>query len=163
MTQLFEPIVGGLTVLIIFLGLSSPIIIIGLVYYLKKRLEHKQIMAAIEKGTPLSELRPLKPKGLLWIRSLTAGIAFLVISLPFLYMFFAPLFRGDYSKGGFAADAPYPLKCKTKTNLRTKTIPQKIKNQPEKLDSYAGIETKKLFLSKYYSPIPIFSSLFAIW
>jgi len=109
MTQLFEPIVGGLTVLIIFLGLSSPIIIIGLVYYLKKRLEHKQIMAAIEKGTPLSELRPLKPKGLLWIRSLTAGIAFLVISLPFLYMFFAPLFRGDYSKGGFAEDALYPF------------------------------------------------------
>jgi hypothetical protein len=76
-----EPIIGGLTVLIIFLGLSSPIIIIGLVYYLKKRLEHKQIMAAIEKGTSLSELKPAKLTGPLWIRNLTAGIALLIIAV----------------------------------------------------------------------------------
>jgi hypothetical protein len=75
-----ESIVGGLTVLIIFLGLSSPIIIIGLVYYLKKRLEHKQILAAIEKGTSLSQLRPVKPAGPLWIKNLTAGIALLILA-----------------------------------------------------------------------------------
>jgi hypothetical protein len=40
-----------------------PVIVVGVVYYLKKRLEHKQIMAAIEKGTPLSELRPPKQNG----------------------------------------------------------------------------------------------------
>lgn len=92
-----EDIVDGIAILLILLGLSTPIIVVGLVYYLKKRLEHKQIMAAIEKGTPLSELRPPKPKGPLWIRSITVGIALLVISLPFLYMFLEPLFRRDYT------------------------------------------------------------------
>ena len=100
MGSLFEPIVGGLTVLIIFLGISSPIIIIGLIYYFKKRLDHKQIMAAIEKGTPLSDLRPAKPTGPLWIKNLTVGIALLVISLPFLYMFLRPLIRGDHTHEG---------------------------------------------------------------
>ena len=109
MLDAMETIGAAFAVLIIFVGMASPIIVIGLIYYLKKRLDHKQIMAAIEKGTPLSELRPLKPKGPLWIRSLTAGIALLVISLPFLYMFFDPLFRGDYSRGGFAEDALYPF------------------------------------------------------
>ena len=80
MADLLEQIVGGLTVVIIFLGISSPIIIIGLIYYLKRRLEHKQIMAAIEKGTPLSDLKPLKPTVPLWIKNLTAGIALLIIS-----------------------------------------------------------------------------------
>lgn len=93
-------ITGGITVLLIFLGLSSPIIIVGLVYYFKKRLDHKQIMAAIEKGTPLSDLRPAKPTGPLWIKNLTVGIALLVISLPFLYMFLRPLIRGDHTHEG---------------------------------------------------------------
>jgi hypothetical protein len=93
-------IVDGITILLILLGLSSPIIIIGLIYYLKKRLEHKQIMAAIEKGTPLSDLRPAKPTGPLWIKNLTVGIALLVISLPFLYMFLRPLIRGDHTHEG---------------------------------------------------------------
>jgi len=76
----------GITVFVIFLGMSSPLLIIGLVYYFMKRLEHKQILAAIEKGTPLSELRPPKKKqnGALWIRSLTFGIALIIIGLAFL-------------------------------------------------------------------------------
>jgi len=51
-----------------------------------KRLEHKQILAAIEKGTPLSELKPPKQKqnGALWIRNLTFGIALLIIGLGLL-------------------------------------------------------------------------------
>ena len=81
-----ESIVGGLTVLIIFLGLSSPIIIIGLIYYLKKRLEHKQIIAAIEKGTSLSQLRPVKPTGPLWIKNFTAGIALLIVAAGIVYI-----------------------------------------------------------------------------
>jgi hypothetical protein len=79
-----EPLIGGLTALIVFIGLSTPIIVIGIVYYYKKRLEHKQILAAIEKGTPLSELRPPKPAGALWIRSLTFGIAMITIGLAYL-------------------------------------------------------------------------------
>ena len=52
----------------------------------KKRLEHKQIMAAIEKGTPLSDPKPAKNKGPAWIRNLTAGIALLIIAIGFAYM-----------------------------------------------------------------------------
>lgn len=82
MTQILQ----GITVLIILLGCSSPIIVVGVVYYLKKKLEHKQIMAAIEKGTPLSELRPPKPKptGPAWIKYVSVGIALLIIALGFL-------------------------------------------------------------------------------
>jgi uncharacterized membrane-anchored protein YitT (DUF2179 family) len=74
---------AAIGVLIIFLGIFSPIIIICLIYYLKKRMEHKQIMTAIEKGTPLSELRPIKKAvapGPLWIKNLTSGIALLIIA-----------------------------------------------------------------------------------
>jgi len=82
-----EDLIGGIIAFLVFLGLSIPIIIIGLIYYLKKRLEHKQIMAAIEKGTPLSELRPPKPKlaGPLWIKCLTTGIVLLAIALGFAF------------------------------------------------------------------------------
>jgi hypothetical protein len=71
----------ALGVAFILLGLSVPVIVVGVVYIIKKRLEHKQIMTAIEKGTPLSELRPPKPNGALWVRNLTVGIALLVIGL----------------------------------------------------------------------------------
>jgi hypothetical protein len=79
-----DDIAGGISVVLIFLGISSPLIIVGLVYYLKKRLEHKQILAAIDKGTPLSEVRPPKPKGPLWIKNLTTGITFLIIAAGFV-------------------------------------------------------------------------------
>ena len=68
-------------VFLILLGCAGPVIVVGVIYYLKKRLEHKQIMAAIEKGTPLSELRPPKPNGALWIKNLTIGIALLFIGV----------------------------------------------------------------------------------
>ena len=81
-----DDIVTGIQVLIILLGVTSPIIVVGVVYYLKKRLEHKQIMAAIEKGTPLSELLPPKPQlaGPGWIRYMSIGIMLPIISLGFL-------------------------------------------------------------------------------
>jgi hypothetical protein len=71
----------ALGIFLILLGCAGPIIIVGVIYYLKKRLEHKQIMAAIEKGTPLSELWPAKQNGTLWIRNLTVGIALFVIGV----------------------------------------------------------------------------------
>lgn len=74
----------ALGIFLILIGCAAPIIIIGVVYYLKKRLEHKQIMTAIEKGTPLSELRPPKQNGALWIKNLTIGIALVVIGLGLL-------------------------------------------------------------------------------
>ncbi len=82
MEQMLGPSLG---VFIVFLGISSPIIVVGVVYYLKKRLEHRQIMAAIEKGTPLSEIMPAKPKlaGPPWIRYVSIGIALLIIGIGF--------------------------------------------------------------------------------
>ncbi|MHC4681693.1 MAG: hypothetical protein ACYTEK_23725 [Planctomycetota bacterium] len=73
-------------VFLVLIGCAGPVVIVGLVYYLKKRFEHKQIMAAIEKGTPLSELRPPKPNGALWIKNLTIGIALLIIGLGWSIM-----------------------------------------------------------------------------
>ncbi len=83
MKEFFELMGVGIMIFIMFLGIASPILIICLVYYLKRRLDHKQVMAAIEKGTPLSDLKflkPPKPTGPLWIKNLTVGITFLIIS-----------------------------------------------------------------------------------
>ena len=83
-----DNILHGITALLVFLGISSPIIVVGVIYYLKKRLEHKQIMAAIEKGTPLSEIIPPKPKpaGPAWIKYVTSGIMLLIIGLGFTFV-----------------------------------------------------------------------------
>ena len=78
----FDTISGGITAFLAFLGMSTPLLIIGLIYYFKKRLEHKQILAAIDKGTPLSELRPPAPPkthSQQWISYVTKGIALLLI------------------------------------------------------------------------------------
>jgi len=71
-----------------FLAGTAPFIMIVLIvailtwYFLnKKRLEHQQILAAIEKGIPLSELRPVVKKGADWIISLTVGVAFLLMGI----------------------------------------------------------------------------------
>lgn len=81
-------ILQGLTALMVFIGISSPIIIVGVIYYLKKRLEHKQIMKAIEKGTPLSDFIPPKPKpaGPAWIKYVSTGIALIIIGLSFTFL-----------------------------------------------------------------------------
>ena len=73
-------------VALILIALAVPVIVVGVVYYLKKRFEHKQIMIALEKGTPLSELRSIKPKpvGPIWIKYLSSGVLILVIGLAFI-------------------------------------------------------------------------------
>ncbi len=58
----------ALIVFIVFASMTAVGFVIGLVVYSKKRLEHKQIMAAIEKGMPLSELVPPKPNDSLLAR-----------------------------------------------------------------------------------------------
>jgi len=81
-----DDIVTGIQVLVIFLGMTTPILVVGVVYYLKKRLEHKQIMAAIEKGTPLSELVPPKPRpiGPPWIKYISGGVGLIIIGFGYL-------------------------------------------------------------------------------
>ncbi|MFH1882710.1 MAG: hypothetical protein ABIL62_08380 [Planctomycetota bacterium] len=73
-------------VALILIACAVPVIVVGVVYYLKKRFEHKQIMIALEKGTPLSELRSIKPKpvGPIWIKYLSSGVSILAIGLAFI-------------------------------------------------------------------------------
>ena len=76
----------AIIVFIVFASMTTVAIIIGLITFFCKRLEHKQILAAIEKGTPLSELKPPKKQqnGSLWIRTLTFGVALMIIGLSLL-------------------------------------------------------------------------------
>jgi len=68
-------------VFLILIACAVPVLILSVVYYLRKRFEHKQIIAAIEKGTPLSELKPPKQNGALWINDITIGVALIIIGL----------------------------------------------------------------------------------
>jgi hypothetical protein len=80
------PYIAYMPFIIGFLPFIVLIIIFILLFRLllyKKRCEHQQIMTAIEKGIPFSELRPVtqKKKEVDWIKSLTTGIALLIIGL----------------------------------------------------------------------------------
>ena len=75
-----------LIVLIVFTAPAMPILIIGMVYYHKKKLEQKQILAAIEKGVPVAELnlgakKQDKSEGPGWIQDQSKGITLLVIGI----------------------------------------------------------------------------------
>ncbi len=82
-------------VLISFFFVAVILLILGLFEHLKKRLEHKQILAAIEKGIPLSELKPPKPQpaGPSWVRYISVGVALIVAAFVLF------LFR-DWNPGG---------------------------------------------------------------
>lgn len=75
----------ALAVLLVLLGLASPLLIVGFFYYLQKRLEHRQILAAIEKGIPISQfVTPRRrPAGPAWISYLWVGIALLIVGVGF--------------------------------------------------------------------------------
>ncbi len=80
---------SGIHVILIFIALSMPLIVVGMVSYFKKKLDHKEILAAIEKGMPLSELKPAKKKkksGPDWIQDISKGIACLIIGIGFIPM-----------------------------------------------------------------------------
>ena len=102
MQDLLESIGAGIVVFLIFLGMATPVLVIGLFYYLKKRLEHKQIMAAIEKGLPFSNIKPPRHISPDWIKNFTAGIAMLIIAATFAYfMYIVRRYEYDHSVGHF--------------------------------------------------------------
>jgi len=83
MGGLFVEIFRFLFVLLIPAGIMA--VFLGILYsFYRKRLEHKQIMTAMEKGIPLSEVKPAKPAGSLWVRNLTAGIGLVILAAGFL-------------------------------------------------------------------------------
>ncbi len=132
----------GITVILIFLGLSTPLIIIGLIYYIKKRLEHKQIMAAIEKGTPLSDLRPVKPTGPLWIKNLTVGIALLIVAVGFVCMQLLRGYDGERSGWFLAAVILFAVGIARLIRglLQRKTEKLQTQIQPSEQNNTAGNE-----------------------
>ena len=77
----------SLGVVIIVLASTSPIFILALVYYLKKRLDHALIAKAVETGTPLSALIPpaISPAGPAWTKYISIGVALLVVVPAILY------------------------------------------------------------------------------
>ncbi len=77
------PIEEAIGVAMIVIACLAPVIIVGIIYYLKKRLEHKQILAAIEKGTPLSDLVSVRPApaGPAWIGYVSKGVAAIIIAI----------------------------------------------------------------------------------
>jgi len=79
----------ALIVVVVFFFVLVIVLILGLFEYSKKRLEHKQILAAMEKGIPLSELKPPKPQpvGPSWIRYISVGVALIVAALVLFFLF----------------------------------------------------------------------------
>jgi riboflavin transporter FmnP len=77
------PIEEAIGVAMIVIACLAPVIIVAVIYYLKKRLEHKQILAAIEKGAPLSDLVSVRPApaGPAWIGYVSKGVAGFIIAL----------------------------------------------------------------------------------
>lgn len=75
-------------VTVVFASIIILAIVIGFVAFFSNRFKHKQIMAAIEKGIPLPEIRPVRCNGVSWVRSLTGGI--IIVSLALAFVFAGP-------------------------------------------------------------------------
>ena len=78
-----------------FMLFLLPLILIIAYFFYKRRLEHKQILAAIEKGLPLAKIKPPKQTGPQWIKCLTTGIVLLIITAGLaITMFIASITSG---------------------------------------------------------------------
>ncbi len=67
----------------VIVGYVIVVIALFLFLFFVRRLRHKEIMAAIEKGISLPT-KPTTPKGPRWITNISVGIGFLIVSLTFL-------------------------------------------------------------------------------
>jgi hypothetical protein len=77
----------GLGMSLVILALvTAPLLCLGIFYYLKKRLEHQQILMAIEKGVPLSKILPPPPgpASPVWIKYVSLGIAAIILACGIL-------------------------------------------------------------------------------
>ncbi|MBN1788723.1 MAG: hypothetical protein JW806_10080 [Sedimentisphaerales bacterium] len=72
-----------------FIVMITLVIMLTLYFLNKKRMEHQQIMAAIERGVPVSALIPLKQKGPNWIINLTSGIGLSLLGLGLIVVVLA--------------------------------------------------------------------------
>jgi hypothetical protein len=66
-----------------------PIVIILLFFFYKKKLQHQQILAAIEKGLPVTDLLVAPPKKETgWVPNISAGIGLLFVAVAMTIMYF---------------------------------------------------------------------------
>lgn len=68
--------------------LMLPIVIIMLFFFYRKKLQHQQIIAAIEKGHPISDLLATpakKEKG--WVSNISAGIGLIFVAGALLLLY----------------------------------------------------------------------------
>ncbi len=85
-----ERLTEKITMVLIF---AIPAVSILIYKIVSKKLKHKQVMAAIEKGVLVPKTG--RRKGARWIRSIYMGVLFLVISCLFLYIYLEPLIHGS--------------------------------------------------------------------
>lgn len=79
-----DPIIPMLTASLILFLVLLPILAALMIVFYKKKYQHQQILTAMDKGVPISDLiaRPTpREREINWVRSLSAGIGFLVIGL----------------------------------------------------------------------------------
>ena len=75
---------GILAILLIFGGPVLIVFVVCLFRFLKARMQHREILAAIEKGMTLPELPLSKPRIPTWITNVAIGTAFIVFSPAFV-------------------------------------------------------------------------------
>jgi len=75
---------GMLAILLIFGGPILVVFVVCLFRFLKSRMQHKEILAAIEKGVAIPDLRTAKPLIPRWITNIALGIALIVLSPAFV-------------------------------------------------------------------------------
>jgi hypothetical protein len=80
-------VMGGIAVFVL-------VVVVLLFCYLfyRRRLEHRQVMAAIERGMEPAGLGTTKVPGLVWITSLTIGVGLLIIGIGVVWAGFAGIF-----------------------------------------------------------------------
>jgi membrane protease YdiL (CAAX protease family) len=83
------PIFMGAVYLLVAL---LPVLLGLLLVFYKKKLQHQQILVAMEKGLPISDLiaKPQQhSREINWVRSLSAGIGFIFVGIVIPIIFFA--------------------------------------------------------------------------
>lgn len=75
---------GILAIVLIFGGPLLIVFVVCLFRFLKARMRHREILAAIEKGITLPEPESSKPRIPRWITNVAIGAAFIVFSPAFI-------------------------------------------------------------------------------
>jgi hypothetical protein len=79
------PVAWGVVCLFILL---LPLLVLLVLSYYRSKFRHQQILAAMEKGVPVSELMARPAHEINWVRNLSAGIGFLFIAVVMTILFF---------------------------------------------------------------------------